>query len=620
MDIDLVLRRDWQARAPRGSYTQLDSTRGVKVHYTGGRVEPAIVSDHAGCVELVRSIQGYHMDGNGWIDIGYCVDEETEILTRQGWKRYRELEPGESVLTLNHETGASEWQGLLDVYVFPAGAREMVRMEGASHSSLTTPQHRWPVERRRRRTGTDRRKGRDGGPPAGRMPRAVTEHERLWVTTETMGYWDRVPLAAPCADLPTEAKWSDALVELVAWFWTEGHVKPLRGRATTSVAIYQSQKNPVYVARIREALTSVFGPPVPGFPRTGRSTDGVPRWRETVNRHLTEFHLSSDAGRRLLEMAPDRVPTFEFLLSLTRAQLSLFIETSLAADNNGKDKLAQKNRAGAEAFMFAVLLTGSAASLRRRSPTATCASDMWAVTIRRQQYFAPRAARKSASFRISREIYHGEIWCPRTANQTWLARRDGTVYFTGNSFVACPHRKVFEGRGLHHLPAANGPGLNAGHYAVLGLVGNAGLVQPPDAMLDAVLDAVQYVRDRGGAGKEIKGHRDGYSTDCPGDPLYAWIKRGAPRPGGGTTPPPPKGAPPFPGRLLKYPPVMEGEDVRTWQRQMAKRGYDLTVDGAYGARSRDVCREFQREQGVEDDGIVGPLTWRLAWEAPAADG
>ncbi|GGS92245.1 peptidoglycan-binding protein [Nonomuraea spiralis] len=620
MAIDLVLRRDWQARAPRGAYTQLDSTKGVKVHYTGGRVDPAIVSDHAGCVELVRSIQGYHMDGNGWIDIGYCVDEETEILTRQGWKRYRELEPGESVLTLNHETGASEWQGLLDVYVFPAGTREMVRMEGASHSSLTTPQHRWPVERRRRRTGTDRRKGRDGGPPAGRTPRAVTEHERLWVTTETMGYWDRVPLAAPCADLPAEAKWSDALVELVAWFWTEGHVKPLRGSPTTSVAIYQSQKNPVYVARIREALMSVFGPPVPGFPRTGRGTDGVPRWRETVNRHLTEFHLSSDAGRRLLEMAPGRVPTFEFLLSLTRAQLSLFIETSLAADNNGKDKLAQQNRAAAEAFMFAVLLTGSSASLRRRPPTATCASDMWSVTIRRQQYFAPRAARKGAGFKISREVYHGEIWCPRTENQTWLARRAGTVYFTGNSFVACPHRKVFEGRGLHHLPAANGPGLNSGHYAVLGLVGNAGLVQPPDGVLHAILDAVQYVRDRGNAGKEIKGHRDGYSTDCPGDPLYAWIKRGAPRPGSTTPPTNPPTTPPFPGRLLKYPPVMEGEDVRTWQRQMRKRGWDVTVDGAYGSRSRDVCRRFQREQGVDDDGVVGPVTWRLAWEAPLADG
>ncbi|WP_328807665.1 peptidoglycan-binding protein [Nonomuraea antri] len=616
MAIDLVLRRDWRARAPRGDYTQLDSTKGVKVHYTGGRVDPGIVTDHAGCVALVQSIQRHHMDGNGWMDIGYCVDEETEILTQQGWKSYRDLREGDMALTLNHDLGMSEWQPVLEVCVFPAMPREMVRMEGTSHSSLTTPQHRWPVERRRRRTGTTRQKGPKGHwLPTGRSPRSVTEFERLWATTETLGYWDRIPIAAPRLDLPTEAKWSDAFVELVAWFWTEGHVMSLRnGDRTTNVALYQSMKNHMYAARIRAALMSVFGPPVAGFPRLGRATDGIPRWRETTNRHLIEFHLSADAGRRLLEVAPARVPSHEFLLSLTRAQLSLFIETSLAADNAGKDKLAQKDRAAAEAFMFAVLLTGGSASLRRKPPTNTCKSEMWLVNIRRQQYVGPReAAQRKAGFEIRRETYHGEIWCPRTENQSWLARRDGTVYFTGNTYIACPHRKVFEGRGLHHLPAANGPGLNAGHYAVLGLVGNAGLVQPPDGLLHGILDAVAHLRERGRAGKEIKGHRDGYSTDCPGEPLYAWVKRGAPRPGGGDGQPT---VPPFPGRLLKYPPVMRGEDVRTWQRQMSKRGWEIDVDGAYGSDSKDVCRRFQRQQGVDDDGIVGPVTWRLAWTAP----
>ncbi|MEV4284736.1 N-acetylmuramoyl-L-alanine amidase [Nonomuraea bangladeshensis] len=187
----------------------------------------------------------------------------------------------------------------------------------------------------------------------------------------------------------------------------------------------------------------------------------------------------------------------------------------------------------------------------------------------------------------------------------------------GYSFVACPHRKVFEGRGLHHLPAANGPGLNAGHYAVLGLVGNTGLVQPTDLILHAILDAVEHVRARGGAGKEIKGHRDGYSTDCPGEPLYAWVRRGAPRPSGGAEPPPSGPvAPPFPGRLLSYPPVMRGDDVRTWQGRIRQRGFDLDADGAYGPASRAACLAFQRQQGIADDGVVGPLTWRLTWEAP----
>ncbi|MEU7880741.1 peptidoglycan-binding protein [Microbispora bryophytorum] len=571
---------------------------------------------------MVKSIQNFHMDGNGWIDIGYCVDEATEILTQQGWRSYRELRVGDIALTLNHETGMAEWQPVLEVCVFPAGDREMIRMQGDRHSSLTTPHHRWPVERYRRRTGTERAKGPDGRWLAtGKTRRSVTAHERLWVTTETLGYWDRIPIAAPCADLPSEAKWSDALVELVAWFWTEGHVERGRGgEPTSSVAIYQSERNAANVMRIRTALRQVFGPPSEGFPRAGRATDGVPRWREAGNRQLTEFHLSADAGAMLLGLAPDRVPTFEFLLSLTRAQLALFVETSLAADNAGVDKLAQKNRAAAEAFMFAVLLSGHAASLRRRAPTANCPSEMWLVTIRRQQNFAPRAAAaKGSRFTVRREPYQGEIWCPRTENQSWLARRDGTVYFTGNTMVACPHRKVFVGRGPGHLPAANGPGLNSGHYAVLGLVGNAGLVQPTDGILHAILDAVEYLRAKGGAGKEIKGHRDGYSTDCPGDPLYAWVKKGAPRPG--TTQPQPDPEPEpepqptqkWPGRLLKYPPVMRGDDVRAWQARMKELGYDIVVDGAYGPDSKDVCRRFQKDRHLDVDGIVGPDTWNAAF-------
>ncbi|MBB2914845.1 hypothetical protein FHS43_006157 [Streptosporangium becharense] len=106
----------------------------------------------------------------------------------------------------------------------------------------------------------------------------------------------------------------------------------------------------------------------------------------------------------------------------------------------------------------------------------------------------------------------------------------------GYSAVVCGHRKVFIGRGLHRVPAANGPGLNGGHYAVLGLVGTSGVVAPPEAMLHGIRDAIEWLRDEGDAGAEIKGHCDGYATSCPGDALYAWVRAGAPRPST-TTPP-----------------------------------------------------------------------------------
>lgn len=81
-------------------------------------------------------------------------------------------------------------------------------------------------------------------------------------------------------------------------------------------------------------------------------------------------------------------------------------------------------------------------------------------------------------------------------------------------------------------------------------------------------------------------------------------------------PPPSGGHPGWPGRYLRYPPVTVGEDVRTWQRRMADRGWRIVVDGAFGPASREVAFGFQREKGLEVDGIVGRQTWDAAWTFP----
>jgi LysM repeat protein len=107
------------------------------------------------------------------------------------------------------------------------------------------------------------------------------------------------------------------------------------------------------------------------------------------------------------------------------------------------------------------------------------------------------------------------------------------------NYAACPHGYLLEGRGIGHRTGANGnQALNQAHYAIVGLVGSSGLTEPTDAMLSAIRDGIELLRKHG-AGTEIKGHRDGYATACPGGPLYAWVQKGAPRPGGGSTPPPP---------------------------------------------------------------------------------
>jgi len=102
-----------------------------------------------------------------------------------------------------------------------------------------------------------------------------------------------------------------------------------------------------------------------------------------------------------------------------------------------------------------------------------------------------------------------------------LANRAENYSDVAYNYAACPHGYLLEGRGIGRRTGANGnQALNQAHYAILGLLGAKGLTEPTDAMLSAIRDGIELLR-KNGAGTEIKGHRDGYATACPGGPLYA---------------------------------------------------------------------------------------------------
>jgi hypothetical protein len=81
----------------------------------------------------------------------------------------------------------------------------------------------------------------------------------------------------------------------------------------------------------------------------------------------------------------------------------------------------------------------------------------------------------------------------------------------------------------------------------------------------------------------------------------------------GTTPSTSTSSPAWPGRLLRYPPLLKGDDVRKWQAQMKKLGYTIDVDGYFGPKSKAVCVKFQKAEHLDADGIVGPKTWKAAF-------
>src|SRR6516165_700735 len=61
-----------------------------------------------------------------------------------------------------------------------------------------------------------------------------------------------------------------------------------------------------------------------------------------------------------------------------------------------------------------------------------------------------------------------------------------------------------------------------------------------------------------------------------------------------------------------WPVLHRGEDsdaVASLQSRLRAHGFDISVDGNFGAATELAVKQFQRQQGLVSDGIVGPTTW-----------
>jgi hypothetical protein len=65
----VITRAQWGAKAATSSYSYCQPTTHMGVHHTASRGTPD--ADLSACATHVRSIQAYHMNSNGWSDIGY---------------------------------------------------------------------------------------------------------------------------------------------------------------------------------------------------------------------------------------------------------------------------------------------------------------------------------------------------------------------------------------------------------------------------------------------------------------------------------------------------------------------------------------------------------------------
>lgn len=235
---------------------------------------------------------------------------------------------------------------------------------------------------------------------------------------------------------------------------------------------------------------------------------------------------------------------------------------------------------------------------------------------------APKKTRKTRGVKIHYEgtkvpsLKHSQCKAHWTSiRNSHLANKAEGYSDVAYNFAVCQHGSVLEGRGIGFRTGANGnQALNADHDSVVVLVGTEYKEVTAD-VIAGLRWVIGYLRDHG-TGTEVKGHRDGFATACPGEPLYALVKAGKLEPGKApvTAKPKPVYAP-FPGR--GYFKVGRNSSLVTavGKRLVANgyKGYRVGPGPKWSEADRKGIEWFQRKQGwigSDADGYPGPETWR----------
>jgi hypothetical protein len=394
----------------KGQGEYLYSDKRFNVPCCGRRYGKSQVAGHR------MTLKAFKPDTWNWI-VGTCADEETEILTKRGWLSYEQLMIDDVTLTLN-DKGKAEWQPIEDI-VINRGVHRMIHIKQRGHDSLTTPYHRWLV-------------GYTGFNGYSREIRGYR-----FTTTEQMTKPNEFVLgSAKVTNLPTEKSYPDSFVELIGWYWTEGSDRP------TGDGLKITQNPGAHMDRILVAAGDYLGKASSSGEMLNRY-DENPRWAgpypDSWESECQHVSFNTHAGRAFREAAPDKVMSPFFITQLTQDQLELLIDVSVMADGHERWKyhpsgeetrqrvVVQSRKDRLEALQMVCQLANYQTTLLYQE-----SRGQWTLSIfeRNKMWLG----QKSAVAKREEIEYHGNVWCPRTANGTWLARRNGTVFFTGNSY------------------------------------------------------------------------------------------------------------------------------------------------------------------------------------------
>ena len=343
----------------------------------------------------------------------YCFDEKTEILTKQGWRRWNTIKKTDIPLTFNCEKDQLELGTIKDVIVMDWEG-DLNYWKTTRFDTAMTDNHKWIIHGDKNNHGNHNN---------------IKRSKYSLVKTSELSKYTKLKVVSDNYKEPRK-KYDNDFVELVGWVLTEGCYS-IQGKKT-ALQIYQSEKNAEELKELRTLIERI----------SNKYKGTYSEYIFKKDNPIHSFYINGDASKQIRKMFPDKEMTIDFIFSLTRNQLEKLYEIMIKTDGTihkktNAESFAQKGVVFTEAFQVLAFLLGKRSKIYKDKKSST-GHYYHNTSVYNGKDVYTYALKKT------KKRYNGKVWCITTNNNTLVAKRNGCIYLSGNSDLSQFEQQVLK--------------------------------------------------------------------------------------------------------------------------------------------------------------------------------
>jgi calcineurin-like phosphoesterase family protein len=358
--------------------------RGNHDHNNGTKtIIQSLIIEHGGCRIFVTHDPKYAKED---FKLNFCTTPDTEILTENGWKKYNKISIGENVMTYNKIKRKKEYNPLKKINIFNYDGN-MIHIKHKKIDALFTPDHNVVLNNGLTKKAAD-----------------LKTFDRLLLNTKKL-------VNTKIVNIPNK-NWA----ELIGFIIGDGSY------------CYYNKK--LYAIRIHQTSKSYKAKKY--LPKLLKSCKI--NYSKKLHKNLMNvFYISINKNKKFLDYISRYCPNKNLnrdLLNLSRYNLNKLYNGLVMSDGRHyikNQKLWQHKYSTIKLFEELIVKIG------RRFHTSLCKSGFKPKS---KNYCIDVSEKNTALLinhkNIINEPYKGIVWCPTVENGTWIAKRNGRAFITGN--------------------------------------------------------------------------------------------------------------------------------------------------------------------------------------------